>query len=162
MNRTLSEKKVLKKLGIDDFRHLSKDKVMVMASMLDRMDPEVAQKVLEQFPDFAGTMREIFKEYKISLDKGFDTNDKSVDSYYATCDSIISACQKELEKESLSFDERQRIIDRMIDVANMKGAKDTENKKFIVALGMLSVSALSVTATVLLTALGGNAKVSRD
>ena len=36
MARSLTEQKVLKKLGIDDFRHLTKDKVITMASMLDR------------------------------------------------------------------------------------------------------------------------------
>lgn len=44
MSRTLTEKKVLKKLGIDDFRHLTKEKVITMATMLDKMDPEVAKK----------------------------------------------------------------------------------------------------------------------
>ena len=46
MSRTLTEKKVLKKLGIDDFRHLTKEKVITMATMLDKMDPEVAKKAL--------------------------------------------------------------------------------------------------------------------
>ena len=53
MNRTLTEANVLKKLDIEDFRHLTKDKVITMASMLDRMDPEVAKKALEQFQDRA-------------------------------------------------------------------------------------------------------------
>lgn len=44
----MSEAKVLKKLDIADFRHLTKDKVIKMASMLDKMDPEVAKKALEQ------------------------------------------------------------------------------------------------------------------
>ncbi len=162
MSKTLSEKKVLKKLGIEDFRHLTKDKVMVMASMLDKMEPEVAKKALEQFPEFSGTMREVFKEYKISLDKGLEANDKSVISYYAACDAIISSCQKELERENLSFDEKQTIFDRMMEVANMKGAKDTENKKFIATMCMLGVSALGITGTVLLTALGGNAKINKS
>ena len=48
MARSLTEQKVLKKLGIDDFRHLTKDKVITMASMLDRMDPEVAKKAIER------------------------------------------------------------------------------------------------------------------
>jgi len=162
MSKTLSEKKVLKKLGIEDFRHLTKDKVMVMASMLDKMEPEVAKKALEQFPEFSGTMREVFKEYKVSLDKGLEANDKSVISYYAACDAIISSCQKELERENLSFDEKQTIFDRMVEVANMKGAKDTENKKFIATMCMLGVSALGITGTVLLTALGGNAKINKS
>lgn len=58
MKRTLSEKKVLKKLGIPDFRHMTKDKVVEFASMLSRMDPEVAKKALEQFPEYAKNVLE--------------------------------------------------------------------------------------------------------
>ena len=50
--------------------HLTKDKVIKMASMLDKMDPEVAKKALEQFPEFANTTKEMLTEYKVSLDKG--------------------------------------------------------------------------------------------
>ena len=53
MPKMLSEAQVLKKLNIPDFRHLSKDNVMSFVSMIDKMDPEVAKKALEQFPDFA-------------------------------------------------------------------------------------------------------------
>lgn len=74
MSRTLTEKKVLKKLGIDDFRHLTKEKVITMATMLDKMDPEVAKKALEQFPEFAKVSKDMLKEYKETLDKGLETN----------------------------------------------------------------------------------------
>lgn len=67
----MSEAKVLKKLDIADFRHLTKDKVIKMASMLDKMDPEVAKKALEQFPEFVNTTKEMLTEYKESLDKGW-------------------------------------------------------------------------------------------
>lgn len=40
----LSEKKVLKQLGISNFRYLTKEKVIELTSMLDRMDPKVAKK----------------------------------------------------------------------------------------------------------------------
>ena len=70
MGRSLTEAQVLKKLDIVDFRHLTKEKVMSMATMLDKMDPEVAKKALEQFPEFASTMRQILSEYKQSLDEG--------------------------------------------------------------------------------------------
>lgn len=49
MNKSLTEQKVLKKLNIEDFRHLTKDKVITMASILDKMDPEVAQKPWSNF-----------------------------------------------------------------------------------------------------------------
>jgi len=159
MGKTYNEQKVLKKLVIDDFRHMTKDKVMVMASMLDKMDPEVAKKALEQFPDFSNTMREVLTDYKSILEKAMAENGESVSSYYETCDAIIATCQKELEKDNLSFEERKQIIGYMMEVANMKNEKDIENKKFIAQMCMLGVSAIGITVAALLTALGGNTKV---
>ncbi|WP_156951394.1 hypothetical protein [Lacrimispora aerotolerans] len=46
MSETITEQKVLNKLDIPDFRHMTKDKVMGFASMLPDMDPEVAKKAL--------------------------------------------------------------------------------------------------------------------
>lgn len=51
MSRSLTERQVLKKLKIEDFRHLTKDKVIAMASMLDRMDPEVTSNDDDEFDE---------------------------------------------------------------------------------------------------------------
>ncbi len=159
MNKSLTEQKVLKKLGIEDFRHLTKEKVITMASMLDKMDPEVAKKALEQFPNFAITIKDILHDYKDSLDKALEENREGVQSYYATCDAIISSLQRDLEKEELSFDERKYIIDKMIEVAKMKGDKNSEDKKFIATLALCGVAAVGIAAGALSSILGGNTKV---
>lgn len=159
MSKTLTEQKVLKKLGIKDFRHLTKDKVLTMATMLDKMDPEVAKKALDQFPDFAAVMKEILIEYKQSLDKGLDQNRESVMSCYATCDAIIGSCQQMLEKDDLSFEQKQEVLRYMAEIAQMKFAKDSENKQFIAAIVTVGCVAVGVAATVLLTALGGKADI---
>lgn len=159
MNRGLTEQKVLKKLGIDDFRHLTKDKVITMASLLDKMDPEVAKKALEQFPEFAKTAKEMLTEYKDTLDKGLENNKESVQSYYNTCNSIIISLQKQLEDESLSFDERKYIIDKMLEVSKMMGEKDTENKKFILACIAMGTVATGIVSIALSSVLGGNTKI---
>lgn len=46
MSKSLNEVEVLKQLDIPDFRHMTKDKVINFASMLQNMDPEVAKKQL--------------------------------------------------------------------------------------------------------------------
>ena len=113
MSKSLTAQKVLKKLDIVDFRHLTKGKVIAMASMLDKMDPEVAKKALEQFPNFSATTKEMLAGYKDTLDKGMDANKDSVQSYYNSCDSIIETLQRQLDNENLSFDERKYIIDKL-------------------------------------------------
>lgn len=162
MNRTLTEANVLKKLDIEDFRHLTKDKVITMASMLDRMDPEVAKKALEQFPEFAKTTKEMLIEYKDTLDKGLQNNKDSVQAYYDACQSIIDSLQKQLENNDLSFEQRKEIIDQMLEITKMMGIKDTENKKFIVRMAMWGAAAIGVTVMALASALGGNSEISSN
>lgn len=158
MSRTLTEAQVLKRLGIADFRHLTKEKVMSMATMLDKMDPEVAKKALEQFPEFASTMRQILLEYKRSLDEGMKQNAEGVEAFYSSCDAIISSCQKLLEKEDLSFEERKYVLDQMVLVVRMKGEKNSEDKRFIVTMSVIGLTAVGLTAGALIAALGGDFK----
>lgn len=162
MGRPLTEQKVLKKLGIDDFRHLTKDKVITMASMLDRMDPEVAKKAIEQFPHFADTMKDILSDYRSSLDKALEENTESVKSVYASCDAILSSLQQELEREEYTFEERKYIIDKMMEVNKLKSEKDSENKRFIATLALFGVAAVGAVAGVLSSTLGGNTKIEMD
>ena len=162
MSRTLREDKVLKKLDIVDFRHLTKDKVITMASMLDRMDPEVAKKALEQFPEFAQTTKEMLTEYKDTLDKGLQDNKDSVQAYYDACQSIIDSLQKQLEKNDLSFEQRKEIIDQMLEITKMMGIKDSENKKFIVKMAICGAAAVGLTAMALASVLGGNSEISSN
>lgn len=159
MIKPISEQKVLKKLGIEDFRHLTKDKVITMASMLDKMDPEVAKKAIEQFPNFSDTMKEILHDYKDFLDKAQEANAESVKSFYDSCDMTISSLQKELERTDQTFEERKYIIDKMMELNRMKGNKDSENKKFIATMALFGVAALGLVAGALSSALGGNTKI---
>lgn len=76
MSRTLSEEKALKKLGIPDFRHLSKEKAIQLVSMLDRVDPEVAKKALEQYPQFAKVGIQTLVDWKETVGKALVENGK--------------------------------------------------------------------------------------
>lgn len=162
MNKLLTEQKVLKKLGIEDFRHLTKAKVITLASMIDKMDPEVAKKALEQFPEFAKTISEMLKEYKQILDKALDSNSESMKSYYDICNSIIESLKEELKDQELSFEERKFIIEQMKDVANMVGEKDTENKRFLASLSIIGGVVVAAIAGAVAAALGGKTSLETD
>lgn len=159
MGKTLTEQKVLRRLGIDDFRHLTKDKVISMATMLDKMDPEVAKKALEQFPEFSKVSKEMLIEYKDTLDKGLETNRESVQSFYEVCNSNVNALQNMLENEDLSFEHKKYIIDKLLEISKMMGEKDTENKKFITTMAVVGAVALGIATMALSSALGSNTKI---
>lgn len=159
MGRSLTEQKVLKKLGIEDFRHLTKDKVIKMASMIDKMDPEVAKKALEQFPDFANTTKEMLVEYKKTLDKSLESNRESVQTFYNSCNSMIESLQKQLEDKNLTFEERKYIIDTMLEISKMMEAKDSENKKFLATMALIGATVVGTVTAILASTLGGNTEI---
>ena len=156
MSKILTEAQVLEKLNIPDFRHLSKDNVMSFASMIQNMDPEVAKKALEQFPDFTKTTLDALKDFKGVIDKSFDDDKESANQCYALYDRVQTALEKCLDNETLSFEERKYYIEQMKEVAQLASDKDSEGKKFkwanIAAFGTVAVAA----ATAMAAILGGN------
>ncbi len=134
MAKTLSEEKVLKKLGIPDFRHMTKDKVVQFASMLHKMDPAVAMKIIDQFPQYRQLASEMVDFYQEVAKNILMANASSMQPFYDACSSILSTLQKELEDNDITADERTIINKQMIEVAHMIGEKDTENKHFIASL----------------------------
>lgn len=162
MGKLLSEEKVLKKLDIVDFRHLTKDKVIRMSSLLDKMNPEVAKKALEQFPEFSSTMKELLNAYKDTLDKNVDANNNSTQSYYDLCNSIITSLQQELNKDNLTFEDKKYIFEKMFEIEKSVGSKDLENKKFLTAITSIGAVAVGVVAIALASALGGNTNIEID
>ena len=160
MGKTLTEIQVLDKMGIPDFRHMTKDKVMSFATMLPQMDPEVAKKALEQFPEFSKTVLEIAKNYKETLEKGLEENSSSTRTCYETCNAIIASLTKLLERQEISSEERSTVIDKMIELSRMMNEKDTENKQFI--LKVLAIAGLATVAIggVVASVLGSNSDFS--
>ena len=134
MNNTLTERKVLKKLGIPDFRHMTKEKVVGFVSMLPHMDPEVAKKALEQFPEFAKTALAITEGLKAEVETLVASNAANTQEFNGACLSILDSLKAELSRDGLSEEARADIIDKMLQVAGLMSEKDTENKAFLAGL----------------------------
>ena len=113
VSRPYNELQVLKKLDIPDFRHMTKDKVIAFASMIPRMDPEVAKKALEQFPNFASTSLDIMKEYRYVLEEAMQDDRESTQVCYDMYNRVMDSLEKILHEEELSFDEKTYILNQM-------------------------------------------------
>lgn len=130
MEKELTESEVLHELDIPDFRHLSKEKVMTFASMLSKMSPNVAEKAIEQFPEFGKIVIEAFTDYRAVLEKSLDSNKESTKECFEAYDTILETLKKCINGNP-SFEEKKYYIEKMIEVANIKSEKDSENKEFI-------------------------------
>lgn len=130
MSNQLTEREVLQQLNIPDFRHITKDKIMTFASMLQNMEPEVAKKALEQFPEFAKMALEVLKDYRSFMEKTLDGNSASSKQCYDIYNEVIDASKTCLAKGDLPFEEKKYYIEKMMEIAKMAESKDIENKGF--------------------------------
>lgn len=156
MNRTLTEQKVLKQLDIPDFRHLTKDKIIAFASLLPKMDKEVAKKALEQFPNFASTSLDVMKSYENILEKSLDFNSESSKASLEMYGCVMETLQKMIDDDKLTFDEKIYLLDQMNEIALLADKKDSENKNTVIKIaGIAGTVALGIVA-VLSATLGTN------
>lgn len=149
----LSEQDVLRELDVPTFRHVTKDKLMSFAAMRQSMDPETAQKAIEQFSNLTQALTDILSDYNELVKQGLSSNDEHTRSYFAITATTIDALQHELEKTDLSFEERCAIMDRMLAVNEHVSRQLTEGQKFIhrgqIIVGSLIVICIGTVAAVL-------------
>ena len=71
----VSEEQVKKALQIDSFRNLSKDKIMEFASLIPHMDKDIAVAIINQFPAYVESSRNMIEQYNAMCDKVFQSNE---------------------------------------------------------------------------------------
>lgn len=158
MSRPWTEEKVLKKLGIPDFRHMTKDKIVKFASILPRMDPAVAKEAIDQFPQFKEMASELTNALKDMVDKAFKSSEESQKYFYDACNNAIAALNKALEDDEIDANEREQIRNHIVQILQMIGDKDSEHKDLVrnvintavLGVGFIAASAVAILGGVLL------------
>ena len=150
MKRSLTEDKVLRKLDIPDFRHMTKDKVVSFVSMLPQMDPEVAKRALEQFPAFAETSLAIVNCLRDSLGDIVDSNTANAAEFNARCQEALNALETLLLRDDLSDAGREQAINGIMGVLELMREFDRENKAFLKGL-LQDILAVSLIIVICLT-----------
>lgn len=144
MEYTENEKQMLALLERTNFRNLSKDDLISYASKLNELRPEVAVKVIAQFPELASLITSSLAEYKGMLDTIVASDDESIKLSYATfnqeidkfntsrkefidfADKVRADLSKCLDNPKLNPEERKDIFEREMEILRMVEHKDSE------------------------------------
>ena len=153
MSNKLTENQVKNMIGINDWRNLSKDKLMKFVSILPNVDNEVAIKIIEQFPEFSKNSVEMLSILKNLCDEVLaddkELTHQSIDAYKQILDELALM----LKQEDLSAEERRFFANKMIEVADKISMKDTESKEFkgklLEIFGKVTIGTLLLGAVVL-------------
>lgn len=153
----VNEIEVLKVLGIESFRNITKDKVMMLASMLPEMDKELAGKIIEQVPQLKELAIAMFELMRQEHESTLDHNEASNKRVHDAWDDVRRILAGELDKE-LTPEQWQYAVDTIAESARQQSAKDSENKGFLdTQLGKVTTAASVATLVLGVIAIGGRA-----
>ncbi len=159
MNRlTPEEAYVLDLLEKDNFRGISKDNVMNLVSILDKVDPEVAKALIAKMPEAIRGMVEIENFYFELLSKTVGSCNESAAACFASEDRIIETLAKEVEKD-IPFEQKKYFVDQMVDAAVRKEDKDTEHRSTLVTFAKYGGIALGAGLLFVAGMFVGNANI---
>ena len=154
-----NEEQVKKALKISSFRELSKDKVIEFVSMIPDMDKDVALAIIGQFGNFKEMSISMVQSFKEMSNKAMDSNDKSQMKVAEAYNKIIDQLGVMLQKDELTFEEKQWCINKEVEIADKLAAKDTENKQFLGNVLKAAGGTFALVLGVTLIALGGKGNV---
>lgn len=160
LKRQISEKDLLEMFGIPSFRHMTKDKLASFVSALPDVDPEVAKRALEQFPDLSAAMIEIVGRYRGVISECLAGSDADTRLILETCASIVGSVQRDLENEELDFEQRQSLIDRSMELVWMMREIDADEKRLRVRVFYAASITFGIVAGALFSVLGGKVDIS--
>ncbi len=155
-----SEQKIMKKLGIESWRNLSKDKVVKFAAMMPDMDKEVMLKIIEQFPEFREFANGVLEHFEESVKNLSEANSKDFVLVIEGLKETQQIIKAELDKPEISSEDRHFLIENLMRIAEMYKELDSNNKKFLKALSTDNLKVVGLTVLAAVVVLG--AKVLFD
>ncbi|MFC7919500.1 hypothetical protein [Streptomyces cinereoruber] len=141
----VNEAAIKQKLGIPNWRNLSKDKVLKFAAAMPEMATEVRLKLIEQFPAFKDLGKADIDAVTEAHKSTLAANENSQNHYYQASQDQRDALRADLGRDNLSWEQREALHDRLDRNVRQVSEKDSESKQFLGA-GMKVVAAAGVAA----------------
>ncbi|MEU0028528.1 hypothetical protein [Streptomyces sp. NPDC006335] len=144
----MNEAALKRKLGIPDWRNLSKDKVLKFAAAMPEMATEVRLKLIEQFPAFKDLAKADIDAVTEAHKSTLAANENSQNHFYQASQDQRDALRADLGRDDLSWEQREALHDRLDQNVRRVSEKDSESKQFLGA-GMRVVAAAGAAALAL-------------
>lgn len=127
----ISEEEVKKALDITDFRSLSKEKVMEFVSIIPKVDKEVAMSIINQFPNYADMAKDMVGGMLHLCEEALQDSKLGRKEVVESYKVVLETLKEELNKGDLNPEDRKRITDDMIAVAEKIDVVNDKHNNFI-------------------------------
>ena len=157
----ITEKQALEKSNANSFREISKEKILDFMSMLPDMEPEVAKKALEQFPNFISYSTQVLNGYKETIEQAINCDGDNFQIVVGGRQAIIDSLSHLLKSEELSFEEKMEVAKRMTELADKNSSDYSKHQNHQKEMIGFFTMLIGVFFGAVLTALGGRGTIRR-
>ncbi|MFF0386467.1 hypothetical protein [Streptomyces sp. NPDC004286] len=126
-----NEDEIKRALGIESWRHLSREKMIRFVAMMPDMSTEVALKIIEQFPTFTDFAKNVVGVMEKAYESTLSNNKWSQEHFHRACHEVREILRVELTKDNLSGEDKKFIIEQIQETLRMEFQKDSENKRLL-------------------------------
>ncbi|KAF5041632.1 hypothetical protein DSECCO2_520970 [anaerobic digester metagenome] len=126
-----SEEQLKKKLKIDSWRNLSKEKFLDYIALIPNVSEEIQLKVLENLPECLSFTKDLTETMKFQLEKIVDENSNTTSSVIKSLDAIQKSLDSFGSKPELSNEDLRYIIDKQMELAKMYIELSKDDKEFL-------------------------------
>lgn len=156
MSNIMTETQVLNWLGIQDFRHMTKDKVVAFASMLHDMDPEVAKRAIEQFPNFCEMALQLLTQYRGTIQSLSESNKEISEYCLGVLNGIAESLGACIARDDITTEERVMYADNMMEIVRTVAEIDRSSKESSEKSQLLVSAAIFILGALASAILGNN------
>ena len=127
----MSEDEVKKALNISDFRSLSKEKIMEFVSIIPKVDKEVAMAIINQFPNYVDMAKNMVGGMMHLCDEALQDAKIGRKDVIESYRMVLETLKEQLNDEKLTVEERNKITDDMIAVAEKIDTVNDKHQIFV-------------------------------
>lgn len=131
MTDALKEIDILKKFKVEHFSELKKENIIELTSLLDQLDPQVAVKIVDQFPEFTQLSREVITDYKSLVHDILNKNDTNQKLILKACEQKLSTLEQLLHQKDLTSEDIKYYLSEMTATIEQMNSLDDKNKKWL-------------------------------
>lgn len=129
--KLMSEEEVKKALDITDFRSLSKEKVMQFVSLIPKVDKELAMCIINQIPNYLEMAKEMVNGMIHLCDEALHDAKIGRKDVIESYRVVLETLKERLKDESLTVEDKNKITDDMIAVAEKIDAVNDKHNAHI-------------------------------
>jgi len=156
------EESTKKAMGIPDWRHVSKDKVIELVSSLQSLDKETARELIQKFPRLADLVESGQHSFGKLQERVLGSNEATMVELHKALDEQRRMLEKELDRPGISDEERRAIrAEYKTNIDDVK-TKDSENKSFLDNAQKYGIAVVGAGALVAGAVLGAKGQIGKS